>query len=120
MRVLFWGSVALLAYTYAGYPLWLYLRKSWRSLPVHRAPITPFVSILVAVHNEAQVLPRKLQNLFDLDYPPDKYEVIVVSDGSNDGSDEILRACRDPRWPQPRIRNLRAEQGQSVCRAGHP
>ncbi len=97
MRAVFWGSVALLAYTYAGYPLWLYLRRSWRSLPVRRAPITPLVSVIVAVHNEARVLPQKLQNLFDLDYPQDKYEVIVVSDGSNDGSEGILRACNDPR-----------------------
>jgi poly-beta-1,6-N-acetyl-D-glucosamine synthase len=97
MKLVFWSSVALLAYTYAGYPLWLYLRKSWRSLPVRRASITPFVSIIVAVHNEARVLPRKLQNLFDLDYRRDQYEVIVVSDGSTDGSEQILRACNDPR-----------------------
>jgi len=97
MRFLFWASVALLAYTYVGYLVWLFLRRSWRLRPVRRLPITPFTSIVIAAHNEAQTLPQKLQNLFDLDYPENGYEVIVVSDGSTDATEEILRSCQDAR-----------------------
>jgi poly-beta-1,6-N-acetyl-D-glucosamine synthase len=90
MRLVFWASVALLGYTYAGYPLWLWLRTHWHLRPVKRAPIFPFVSIVMAVHNEAKVLPVKLKNLANLNYPRDRYDVIVVSDGSTDETNQIL------------------------------
>jgi cellulose synthase/poly-beta-1,6-N-acetylglucosamine synthase-like glycosyltransferase len=97
MKWVFWVSVAMVVYTYVGYPVCLYLRTRWRPRPVQKAPITPFVSIIVAVHNEAHTLARKLQNLFELDYPANCYEVVVVSDGSTDGTNEMLASCSDPR-----------------------
>jgi len=90
MKWLFWLSVLFIGYTYAGYPLWLYVRSRWRALPVRSAPIVPSVSIVMAVHNEAEVLPRKLRNLSEIDYPPDRCEIIFVSDGSTDGTNQVL------------------------------
>jgi len=87
----FWLAASLVAYTYGGYACWLRLRLLWRYCPVRRGPITPFVSIVMVVRNEEQILDRKLQNLRSLDYPADRYEIVIVSDGSTDRTEEILR-----------------------------
>ncbi len=90
MKLIFWCSAAVLAYTYFGYPAWLWLRSRRRKRPVHVSPITPSVSIVMVVRNEAAVLERKLKNLLELDYPRELSEIVVVSDGSTDASNEIL------------------------------
>jgi biofilm PGA synthesis N-glycosyltransferase PgaC len=90
MKWLFWGSVGTIAYTYLGYVGWLWLRGQWRRLPVRSASYTPFVSIVMVVRNQASVLEDKLQNLMNLDYPKDRYELVVTSDGSDDATNEIL------------------------------
>jgi poly-beta-1,6-N-acetyl-D-glucosamine synthase len=96
MKWLFWGSAGMIAYTYLGYAGWLWLRCRWRPLAVRCASCTPFVSIIMVVRNEAGVLEDKLQNLIKLEYPVDRYEIVVTSDGSNDGSNAILsRYSRD-------------------------
>ncbi len=92
MKWVFWLSVLLIGYSYAGYPLWLYLRSRLRALPVRREPIFPFLSIVLAVRNEAETLPGKLKNLEELDYPSDRFEIVVVSDGSTDGTNSLLEA----------------------------
>jgi cellulose synthase/poly-beta-1,6-N-acetylglucosamine synthase-like glycosyltransferase len=97
MKWIFAVSLLLIAYTYAGYPLWLWVRARWRPQPVHTAAIFPSVSIVLAVHNEAEALPAKLRNLADLDYPPDRLEVVIVSDGSTDGTNQILAAQAEKR-----------------------
>jgi len=85
----FWTAAAWMAYTYAGYACWLRLRLWWRARPVLRGPCTPSVSIVMVVRNEEKVLETKLRNLLALDYPPG--ELIVVSDGSTDRTETILR-----------------------------
>jgi biofilm PGA synthesis N-glycosyltransferase PgaC len=98
MKWVFWGAAAVIAYTYVGYAGWLRLRVLWRSHPVMRGPNTPPLSIVMVVRNEERVLDEKLRNLLALDYPADRCQVIVVSDGSTDRSEEILRSySRDPR-----------------------
>jgi poly-beta-1,6-N-acetyl-D-glucosamine synthase len=96
VKWVFWGSILTVFYTCLGYPLWLYLRSRWHYRPVYRAPIRPFVSIVMAVHNEAENLPRKLKNLSELQYPPDRFEIIVVSDGSTDGTNDFLSRSEVP------------------------
>ena len=90
MKVVFWISAFLVAFTYAGYPLCAYLRARLWPLPIRRASIFPSVSIIVAVHNEEHNLPLKLTNLGSLLYPADLIEIIVVSDGSTDATNKIL------------------------------
>jgi len=92
MKWVFWISLSVIIYTYAGYPLWLWLRRLWRTRPVMSVPVLPSVSIVMAVHNEAETLPRKLRNLWEINYPPDRCEIIVVSDGSTDETNRILAA----------------------------
>jgi poly-beta-1,6-N-acetyl-D-glucosamine synthase len=96
MKALFWSSWALIFFAYAGYPILLYLRAQFWSIPVRRASIFPQVTILLAAHNEEKNLPGKLTNLAELDYPADLLDVIVVSDGSGDGTNKILDAWEGP------------------------
>lgn len=95
---LFWLAAALVAYTYAGYAGWLRLRLLWRSHPVLRGAMTPPLSVVMVVRNEERILETKLQNLLSLDYPEDQLQIVVVSDGSNDGTEQILQQyARSPR-----------------------
>jgi len=59
--------------------------------------ITPSVTMVLAAHNEAANIGPKLENVLALDYPSERMNVVVASDGSNDGTDEIVRRCEGPR-----------------------
>jgi cellulose synthase/poly-beta-1,6-N-acetylglucosamine synthase-like glycosyltransferase len=97
MRWLFWAAAALILYTYLGYPAWLWLRAHWRPRPVMRGHSEPSVSVLMVVRNEEQALERKLKNLFAARGSSEPYQIIVVSDGSTDQTETILRAhASDP------------------------
>jgi poly-beta-1,6-N-acetyl-D-glucosamine synthase len=91
MKWVFWSSALLILYAYLGYPVLLYLRSRWKPLAVRRTSTLPPVSIVMAVHNGGSVLRAKLDNLSKLDYPAELVEVVVVSDGSSDETNEILR-----------------------------
>ena len=95
MRWVFWGAALLVAYTYAGYAGWLWLRARLFPWPVLRAPQEPYVSIIMVVRIEERWLESKLRNLLVLDYPPELCEIVVVSDGSTDRTEAILREHRN-------------------------
>lgn len=98
MKWIFWGAAFLIAYTYVGYIGGLWLRARLFPLPVLRAPQEPRISVVMVVRNEEQFLDCKLRNLLDLDYRPESCEIVIVSDGSTDGTEAILREhLRDPR-----------------------
>lgn len=97
MRLLFWLSLFLVFFAYAGYPMVLYFRARWWPRPIFREPILPSVTIVIAVHNEARALPAKLHNLAGLDYPQDRLEIVIVSDGSTDETNGLLAAWESPR-----------------------
>jgi cellulose synthase/poly-beta-1,6-N-acetylglucosamine synthase-like glycosyltransferase len=92
---LFWGAVCTIAYTYAGFPALVLLRAAVRPRPHHEADATPTVSIVIAAHNERDSIGDKLENLLALDYPAERLEVVVASDGSDDGTDDLVRAYGD-------------------------
>lgn len=85
----YWFSATVVAYTYLGYPALLWLLARWRPRPPRHGPCAPFVSIIVAAHNEEQQLAAKLEDLLALDYPAEQRELIVVSDGSTDATAAI-------------------------------
>jgi biofilm PGA synthesis N-glycosyltransferase PgaC len=98
LEVLFWLLAVGVAYSYVGYPLLLLILARIRPAPpVTRAPITPRLSVVVAAHNEEAAIEARIRNLLDSDYPADLLEVIVASDGSDDGTDEKVRGVGDPR-----------------------
>jgi poly-beta-1,6-N-acetyl-D-glucosamine synthase len=96
MKYVFWSSLFLIFTAYAGYPIFLYIWARLRPRPVRRGSISPSVTILIAVRNEEKWLPAKLQNLEQLDYPADRLQVVVVSDGSTDATNEILAGWKNP------------------------
>lgn len=91
MDALLAASVALLAYTYAGYPLLAALLALVWPRPHRREAIEPSVSLVIVAHNEERDIARKLENTLALDYPSEKLEIVVASDGSTDRTDEIVR-----------------------------
>ena len=99
MKWVFWGSAMIIGYTYAGYAAWLWLRGQFRARPLKRSSHVPPITIAMVVRNEENTLPKKLQNLAALDYPADRVQVVIVSDGSTDSTDEILaREASNPRF----------------------
>jgi cellulose synthase/poly-beta-1,6-N-acetylglucosamine synthase-like glycosyltransferase len=99
MKLLFWGAAGVVFYAYLGYAAWLWI-LSWLSpKPVLRGSNQPLVSIVMVVRNEEGTLQRKLRNLAALDYPPERMEFVVASDGSSDGTAAILlEAAKDERF----------------------
>ncbi|HEX8119237.1 MAG TPA: glycosyltransferase family 2 protein [Pyrinomonadaceae bacterium] len=91
-EVIFWASAAALLYAYAGYPVLVWAVARLRPRPVRRAPFEPAVTVLITAYNEERDLAAKLENTLQLDYPKEKLEVLVASDCSNDGTDEIVRS----------------------------
>lgn len=89
MKIVFLLSLAGILYTYLGYPLVIWVLARLRARPREIAAIRPSVSVVLAVHNGIDRLPGKIQHLLDLDYSEIK-EIIVVSDGSTDGTAELL------------------------------
>ena len=98
MRWIFWAAASLIAYTYLGYTAGLWLRARLFPWPVRRAPQEPHISIVMVVRNEDRVLETKLRNLLALDYPAELCQIVVVSDGSTDRTEAILREyTKNPR-----------------------
>lgn len=91
MKPAFWICLALTAYAYFGYAVWLWLIVRVRRQPILQQPITPTVSIVIAARNEERNLPIKLQNLQQLAYPQDRIQIVIASDGSTDRTAAILR-----------------------------
>lgn len=90
MIVVFWVAAGLLLYALVIYPslMWVASRAGQRSVPEVSA-VLPSVSLIIPAHNEELVLAAKLANALQLDYPAEKLEIIVVSDGSTDRTLEI-------------------------------
>lgn len=95
--ILFWLSAIAVAWTYVGYPLFIMLLARWRLRPHQRADILPTVSLIIPAYNEESVIRQKLENVLDLDYPPEQLEIIVVADGSTDRTVEIAESFADRR-----------------------
>ena len=107
LKALFWGSLGALAWTHAGYPAAAALGARLRPRRIRKDEITPSVTVIVPAYNEEAVIRRRLENLLALDYPAERIEIVVSSDASDDGTDEIVQevATREPRvrlmrWPR--------------------
>jgi cellulose synthase/poly-beta-1,6-N-acetylglucosamine synthase-like glycosyltransferase len=93
----FWTSIVLLCYVYAGYPLLIHLWARLRPRPWRRGAVAPRVSLLVVAHNEADRIVRRVENLLSLRYPADRLEILVGSDGSTDDTVVLARGFTDRR-----------------------
>jgi cellulose synthase/poly-beta-1,6-N-acetylglucosamine synthase-like glycosyltransferase len=91
LEIVFWASLFFVSYVYVGYPL---LVAAWSRLArrsILRGEWEPTVSLMIAAHNEADVLRAKVENCRSLDYPSDRLQIVLSIDGSTDGTDEVAR-----------------------------
>src|SRR3954469_238813 len=115
--LLFWASSALIVHTHVGYPALLSLLARGRAEPPRDLAYEPSVSVIVAAYDEEDVIARKVGNVLALDYPREKLELIVASDGSDDATVERARAAgADLVLDLPRGGKVRA-QDEAVARA---
>jgi cellulose synthase/poly-beta-1,6-N-acetylglucosamine synthase-like glycosyltransferase len=87
--VLFWVSLASLAWTHLGYPGFVEALGRVRPRTVRAADIEPTVTVIVAAYNEESVIAGRIENLLALDYPREKMQIVVSSDASSDRTEEI-------------------------------
>jgi cellulose synthase/poly-beta-1,6-N-acetylglucosamine synthase-like glycosyltransferase len=111
-QLLFWISLGTLVYVFFGFVLLLLILSLLRRKTVQKKIGTPSVSVVVCAFNEARHIWRKIDNCLELDYPQNCIEIIVVSDGSTDTTDNILDEVKNPlvktyRMPQ--------QQGKTAC-----
>jgi cellulose synthase/poly-beta-1,6-N-acetylglucosamine synthase-like glycosyltransferase len=89
VATLFWLCLSLLAWTHVLYPAAMALLARIAGRAVEKAEIEPTVTVIIAAYNEASVIARRIENLLELDYPQDKLQIVVSSDASDDGTEEI-------------------------------
>lgn len=119
-EILFWLSVVTLVYTYAGYPFILFCLSSVFRQASAQPGYTPFLSVLIAAYNEEGGIKKKIEQTLELDYPAHKLEILVLSDGSTDGTDDIVRSFSDSRVRLVRVNDRKGKtnaQNEGVLQA---
>lgn len=113
-KFIFIIAVALLFYTFAGYPLllWMFALLRPRHVPEKRPEHLPSVSIIMAVRNESNVINERINNLLDCEYPVGKVEIIVVSDGSTDDTAQKIKTLA---LPSVILVELPEPKGKAFC-----
>jgi cellulose synthase/poly-beta-1,6-N-acetylglucosamine synthase-like glycosyltransferase len=111
--VVFWICVAAVAYAYVGYPtlLAVFARLFGKRQVTPSEDALPTVTIVVAAHNEESVIEERVRNLLALDYPADRIEILIASDGSTDRTCDLVRRFVDDRI---RLLDFGANRGKSA------
>jgi poly-beta-1,6-N-acetyl-D-glucosamine synthase len=107
----FWLALLALGYLYVGYPVASWLRARVTPRPHRRAPIEPVVTIVVVAHDEADRIDRRIENLLALDYPADRLDIVIASDGSTDDTVARAQACAGRRVA---VRAFRSHRGKAA------
>ncbi len=112
-EAIFWLSAGCVAYVYFGYTLLLTVWSRLAPRPVKKGPAMPFVSLVTTAFNEERVIEEKIRVSLALDYPEDRYEIVVVSDGSKDRTVEIARRFEDGK--RVRVLAFEPNRGKLQC-----
>ncbi len=88
---IFWFSALILVYTYVGYPLMVFAISKMRPRTVSKGEFEPDVTIIITAYNEEKDIQAKLENTLAIQYPGDKLQIMVASDGSTDRTDQIVK-----------------------------
>ena len=100
LKILFWATLLIVFYTYIGYGILLYiiirLKRLLKGEPLQAAMPAdedlPTMTLMICAYNEEDVVAEKMENTLALDYPKDKLRIMWVTDGSNDRTNELLKA----------------------------
>jgi len=95
MKIAFWISVCVVIYAYVGYPTVLLFLRLFIHRPVRKNRIEPYVTLVVPAYNESRVIGAKIRNAGSLNYPVNKLEVLIASDGSTDNTVEVAQRLSD-------------------------
>ena len=87
----FWMSVAFLLYIYGGYAVLVAMVGRLRGRDVRRGDVIPAATLIIAAYNEEAVIAERLDNALAMAYPPEQLQIIVASDGSSDGTADVVR-----------------------------
>lgn len=116
VQILFWLALFLVFYTHLGYGILLYTLVKLKELtvkPVKRQlppdKLLPDVTLFITAFNEEDVVDEKMHNCLKLDYPKDKLHIVWTTDGSNDSTNERLKA-----WPQATVHFQPLRQGKPL------
>lgn len=114
IKFLFWLSAFSIFYAYWGYPivLWIISFFKYKSHKKYIEPYLPKVSLLISVYNEEAVIEDKIHNSLMLNYPKDLIEILVISDDSNDRTNEIIKKYEDKGLV---LRNYEGRIGKTAC-----
>lgn len=93
--ILFWLCVLMILYTYAGYPILIGLMARFSPKPKPYPAFEPMVTLLIAAYNEKASIAKKIENSLAQDYPRGKLQILVAADGSDDGTDEVVKTFAD-------------------------
>ncbi|UCE24392.1 MAG: glycosyltransferase family 2 protein [Candidatus Zixiibacteriota bacterium] len=94
-EIIFWLSILGVFWAYFGYWLMLKLMSMIHTRTVRKEDFQPQISLIITAYNEERRIREKIENTLALDYPRDKLEIIVVSDASTDGTEDIVRSFAD-------------------------
>lgn len=99
--ILFWVSLGILIYHYVVYPklVSFLARNKHQNTVIFGPDELPFISILLAVYNEEQVMVQKIKSTFETHYPLDKIQFLIGSDASTDRTEELIEGFQD-QYPQ--------------------
>jgi cellulose synthase/poly-beta-1,6-N-acetylglucosamine synthase-like glycosyltransferase len=112
-QIVFWISLLLVGYTYIGYGLLVYLLVRGRKKPENNGipeAELPSLTVLIPAYNEAESIGAKLRNTLSLHYPREKFRVLVITDGSDDGTEQIVKA-----FPQVELLHQAARLGKAAA-----
>lgn len=96
-ELLFALSLAASVYPYFGYPALLWAVSRVRNRPVRKEPVRPTVTVIIPARDEVEIIEEKVENTLALQYPRDRLEILVVSDGSSDGTEAVVEQVSDER-----------------------
>ena len=113
MYIIFIILVFILFYIYFGYPILLFLISVFKKNNIQMSEdYFPTVSLVIAAYNEEKVIEEKIKNSLNIDYPKNKFEIIIFSDSSTDRTDEIIR-----KYEKEGVKLIRIEgrKGKTIC-----
>ena len=108
-QAMFWGAVLALGYANIGYPLFLLGWSRVRPRPFRTGKRQPSVTLVIAAHNERGVIASRLQNIQALDYPKDRFDVVLGLDGC---TDDTAERARDASGPEVRVVEFDQRRGK--------
>jgi cellulose synthase/poly-beta-1,6-N-acetylglucosamine synthase-like glycosyltransferase len=90
-KLIFWVCLFFIFYGYLGYPILIKLISQIKPKPVKRSYYEPSVTLLIPAYNEERIIGEKIENSLSLDYPKDKLEIVIASDGSTDNTCQVAK-----------------------------